>query len=202
MGQGTRCPALPGCYHGACRSVQAGPYGCARPPAVRVGRRRVDWPRRLAALTLADRDAYKQPAPPPDKAANVSDDADPIFQPNPFIQPGLAVRIMDLSGANGSEPVETVTGFLTLEHANAFARRYVRDSLERSRVAGLTPEEVMASWFAFGEDAEVAGAGEHAWTSATELADFAGNPVRDAEDRNWRALDPRRDADDAAEEEE
>ncbi len=126
---------------------------------------------------------------------------DPIFRPNPFLQAGLSVRIMDLSGANGSEPVETVTGFRTLEHANAFARRYVRDSLERSRTAGMTAEEVIASWFAFGEDAEVQGAGEQAWTSGTELADFAAQPVRDAEDRNWRALDPRRDEDDAEEEE-
>ncbi|MDB5374562.1 MAG: hypothetical protein JWP04_3204, partial [Belnapia sp.] len=52
---------------------------------------------------------------PPYGAAIVSDDEDPIFQPNPFIQAGLAVRLMDLSGANGSEPVETVTGFRTLE---------------------------------------------------------------------------------------
>ena len=49
---------------------------------------------------------------------------------------GYAVRIMDLSGGNGSEPVETIKGFRTLEHANGFARRYVRDSLERCRVAG------------------------------------------------------------------
>jgi len=65
----------------------------------------------------------------------------------------------------------------------------------------MTPDEVIASWFAFGEDAEVQGAGEQAWTSATELADFAAQPVRDAEDRNWRALDPRRDEDEADEEE-
>jgi len=52
---------------------------------------------------------------------------------------GYAVRIMDLSGGNGADPVETIRGFRTLEHANAFARRYVRDSLERCRVSGMTP---------------------------------------------------------------
>ena len=105
---------------------------------------------------------------------------------------GYAVRIMDLSGGNGSDPVETIRGFQTLEHANAFARRYVRDSLERCRTAGMSPEEVIAAWFAFGEDAEVLGGGaEDAWRSAAELPDFAARPVRDAEDRNWRALDPR-----------
>jgi len=117
-------------------------------------------------------------------------------------QGGFAVRIMDLSGANGSDPVETVRGFRTLEHANAFARRYVRDSLERCRVAGMTPEDVMAAWFAFGEDAEVAGGAEEAWRSAAELGEFARRPVYDAEDRNWRVLDPRREEDEAGDEEE
>jgi hypothetical protein len=107
---------------------------------------------------------------------------------------GFAVRIMDLSGGNGSDPVETIRGFRTLEHANAFARRYVRDSLERCRTAGMRPDEVVAAWFAFGEDAEVLGAAGEGWRSATELSDFAARPARDAEDRNWRALDPRRDA--------
>ena len=106
---------------------------------------------------------------------------------------GYEVRILDLSGGNGADPVETIRGFATLEHANAFARRYVRDSLERCRTRGMTPDQVMQAWFAFGEDAEVIGGAEQAWTSATELGDFAARPARDAEDRNWRALDPRRD---------
>ena len=115
---------------------------------------------------------------------------------------GLEVRILDLSGANGSDPVEVVRGFRSLEHANAFARRYVRDSLDRCRARGARPDAVLAAWFAFGEDAEVAGGGDQAWKSATELHDFANQPARDAEERNWRALDPRRDEDDDAEEDE
>ncbi len=114
---------------------------------------------------------------------------------------GYAVRILDLSGGNGSDPVETIRGFQTLEHANAFARRYVRDSLERCRGAGMTPSDVVSAWFAFGEDAEVVGGAEQAWRSASELNDFAGRPPADAEDRYWRALDPRQDEDDAEEEE-
>ncbi|WP_135467428.1 hypothetical protein [Crenalkalicoccus roseus] len=109
---------------------------------------------------------------------------------------------MDLSGGNGAEPVETIRGFRTLEHANAFARRYVRDSVERCRAAGMSAEAVIAAWFAFGEDAEVVGAGGEGWHSAAELSDFAARPVRDAEERNWRVLDPRRDEDGEAEEEE
>ncbi|MBC4017523.1 hypothetical protein [Siccirubricoccus deserti] len=114
---------------------------------------------------------------------------------------GYAVRIMDLSGGNGADPVEVIRGFGTLEHANAFARRYVRDSIERCRTSGMAPEEVLAAWFAFGEDAEVMGGAEHAWHSAAELNDFVARPALDPEDRSWRALDPRRD-EDAAEEEE
>jgi hypothetical protein len=124
------------------------------------------------------------------------------FDTGLFGQPGgFTVRIMDLSGGNGSDPVETIRGFRTLEHANAFARRYVRDSMERCRTAGMKAEEVISAWFAFGEDAEVLGASADAWRSAAELSDFAARPVRDAEERNWRALDPRRDADGADEEE-
>ncbi len=115
---------------------------------------------------------------------------------------GLEVRILDLSGANGSDPVEVVRGFRSVDHANAFARRYVRDSLDRCRARGAKAEAVLAAWFAFGEDAEVAGGGDQAWRSATELNAFADRRAEDPEDRNWRALDPRRDADDEDEEEE
>ncbi len=127
-------------------------------------------------------------------------DDDPIFAPQLAAPPGLAVRILDLSGANGSDPVEIVQGFLGIEHANAFARRYVRDSLERCRAAGMAADEVLEAWFAFGEDAEVAGAGDQAWKSATELHAFAESPLRDAEERNWRVLDPRRGDDEDEEE--
>jgi hypothetical protein len=129
------------------------------------------------------------------------DDEDPIFSPELAAPPGLAVRILDLSGANGSDPLEVVRGFLSVAQANAFARRYVRDSLDRCRAAGMAPEEVLEAWFAFGEDAEVAGAGDQGWKSATELHAFAEAAASDREERNWRALDPRREEDEEAEEE-
>jgi hypothetical protein len=114
---------------------------------------------------------------------------------------GIEVRIMDLSGGNGSEPVEVVRGFTSLAHANAFARRRVRDSVEVCRAPGMSPQQVRDAWFAFGEDAEVTGAAEGAWQSASEIADFAARAPRDAEDRNWRVLDPRRDTDEDEEDE-
>jgi hypothetical protein len=104
---------------------------------------------------------------------------------------GWRVRILDLSGGAQDNVVEEVDGFETLMQANAFARRYVRDSVERCRVPGMTAKEVLEAWFAFGEDAEIIDSGEHGWRSATELGDFVDNPAG-SEDRDWRALDPRR----------
>jgi hypothetical protein len=130
-------------------------------------------------------------------------DEDPIFAKQVLGQvEGLEVRIMDMSGANGSEPVEVVRGFGTIAHANAFARRYVRDSVDICRASGMDAKAVMEAWGTFGEDAEVVGAGDEAWRSATELADFAARRATDREERNWRIIDPRRDADDEEAEEE
>ncbi|MCQ4160604.1 hypothetical protein NON00_11765 [Roseomonas sp. GC11] len=125
------------------------------------------------------------------------------FDTTIFAPPGgFSVRIRDLSGGNGPEPVETIRGFQTLAQANAFARRYVRDSIERCRAPRLTPDEVLAAWFAFGEDAEVVGeAGGQGWSSGTEIRDFAARPVKDREERNWRVLDPRRQDNDDQEDE-
>src|SRR4051812_4094355 len=107
---------------------------------------------------------------------------------------GWRVRILDLSGGAEGSVVEEVAGFPTLMQANAFARRYVRDSVELCRAPGATTRDVLDAWFAYGEDAEVMDAGENAWRSATELSDFVDRPAA-AEDRDWRALDPRRDED-------
>ncbi len=115
----------------------------------------------------------------------------------------FSVTIKDLSGGNGAEPVETVSGFETLAHANAFARRYVRDSIERCRTRCMDAEAVLAAWFAFGEDAEVIGAeGGAGWSSGAEVRDFAAKKVTDTEERNWRSIDPRRLVEDADEDDE
>jgi hypothetical protein len=105
---------------------------------------------------------------------------------------GWRVRILDLSGGAQDNITEEVGGFDTLMHANAFARRYVRDSVERCRVPGMSSKDLLEAWFAFGEDAVVIDAGEGGWKSATELGDFVDN-LATQEDRDWRSLDPRRD---------
>lgn len=104
---------------------------------------------------------------------------------------GYRVRILDLSGGAEDNITEEIGGFPTLMQANAFARAYVRDSIERCRTPGLTPDDILKLWFDFGEDAEVLEAGDEAWRSATELADFAARPAT-GEECNWRAFDPRR----------
>ena len=104
---------------------------------------------------------------------------------------GWRVRILDMSGGAEDNIVEDVKGFPTLMQANAFARAYVRDSMELCRAAGLAPRDIMAVWFAYGEDAVVLDASEDGWRSANELGAFAETPAR-AEERDWRTLDPRR----------
>jgi hypothetical protein len=115
------------------------------------------------------------------------------------------VRIRDLTGGAEDGIVEEVKGFLSLDEANEFARRYVRDSVELCRAPGLSPREVVEAWFAFGEDAEVLEAAmdvaigtapvidaeNGGWSSEGEVAFFAEEPAME-EERDWRALDPRR----------
>jgi hypothetical protein len=117
----------------------------------------------------------------------MSDNIGDLFAP----EGGWRVRIHDLSAASDDNVVEEVGGFPTLMHANSFARRYVRDSVERCRAAGMNPKQVLEAWFAYGEDAEVLDAGDGGWRSANELGDFADRPGGE-EERDWRALDPRR----------
>lgn len=114
---------------------------------------------------------------------------------------GWRVRILDLSGGAEDNIVEEIGGFPTLMQANAFARRYVRDSVELCRGAGMSTKDVLEAWFAFGEDALVVDAEEGGWRSATELGDFVDSRAG-TEERDWRALDPRRDEldDDGSEE--
>ncbi len=103
------------------------------------------------------------------------------------------VRILDLSGGAEDNIVEEIGPFDTIDDANLFARRYVRDSVERCRARGMDAKAVLDAWFAFGEDAIVPEAGEQGWRSAAELGDFAARTASRA-DRDWRSLDPRGDA--------
>ncbi len=68
----------------------------------------------------------------------------------------------------------------------------------------MSTKDVLDTWFAFGEDAEVLDAvtmntADAGWRSGTELGDFVDRPAG-AEERDWRALDPRRIGEDADDE--
>ncbi|ACI50226.1 conserved hypothetical protein [Gluconacetobacter diazotrophicus PA1 5] len=120
-------------------------------------------------------------------------DTPPPFEPTEptASETGWRVRILDLSGGAEEGIVEDIGGFLDLAHANAFARAYVRDSIERCRVAGAAPREVLQAWMSFGEDAEILDAGDDGWRSANELDDFTAHAATPME-RDWRTIDPRR----------
>jgi hypothetical protein len=107
------------------------------------------------------------------------------------------VRILDLSGGAEDNVVEEIGPFSDIEEANLFARRYVRDSVERCRASGMDSRAVLDAWFAFGEDAIVPDSGELGWSSAAELHDFAARKASHR-DRDWRSLDPRGRAEEEA----
>jgi len=108
---------------------------------------------------------------------------------------GWVVQIIDLSAPADDNVTEEVKGFVTLMQANEFARRYVRDSLELCRLAGLSAADIVASWMNFGEDAVVKDAGEGGFKSVPEIGNWAKFKCS-AEDRDWRVLDPRKLASD------
>lgn len=129
--------------------------------------------------------------PPPDpRSRTLSGEEPPEGDPADAPASGWRVRILDLSGGAEEGITEEIAGFADLEHANAFARAYVRDNVERCRSPGADARAVMEVWLQFGEDALVVDAGEDGWRSATEIAGFAEHRAR-RPDRDWRALDPR-----------
>lgn len=103
---------------------------------------------------------------------------------------GWVVRIIDLSADPDDNLLDQVKGFPSLMQAVEFARRYVRDSLERCRLPGAEPAEVVAAWMEFGEDAIVEGS-ETSFQSSAEVGNWS-RVIGDDESRDWRSLDPRR----------
>ena len=95
-----------------------------------------------------------------------------------------SVLIIDMS--YDAEKDFVVEGFPTVELANEFARRWVRDSVEELRGSHQTDEEVRRMWHAFGEDASVIG-GEPHYAGSHELDYFIAHPAT-AEERDWRAI--------------
>ncbi len=124
----------------------------------------------------------------PHRPMNPDDPVTTLFAP----PGGFRVRITDHSAPPDDALVEEITGFPTLAHANEFARRYVRASIESCRAPGLDAEDVLTAWLRFGEDATVPDAEPQGFHGADVASLFASEPAA-AEACNWRALDPRND---------
>ena len=100
------------------------------------------------------------------------------------VSEGYSVLIIDMT--YDSEKDFVISGFPTVELANEFARRWVRDSVEELRAAGQTREELRRMWHAFGEDASVLG-GEPHYAGSHELDFFIDHPA-DAAERDWQEV--------------
>jgi hypothetical protein len=79
-----------------------------------------------------------------------------------------------------------IKGFPTVQLANEFARRWVRDSVEELRGLNQTKDEVRRLWHMFGEDASVVG-GEPNYAGSHELDYFIEHPAT-REERDWQAI--------------
>ncbi|HEY0098686.1 MAG TPA: hypothetical protein VGB76_06995 [Pyrinomonadaceae bacterium] len=97
---------------------------------------------------------------------------------------GYSVLIIDMSYDEAKNFV--MEGFPTVELANEFARRWVRDSVEELRGLNRTREEVRRLWHTFGEDASVLGGQPH-YAGSHELDYFIEHPAT-ATERDWRAI--------------
>lgn len=95
-----------------------------------------------------------------------------------------AVLIIDMS--YDAEKDFVISGFPTLELANEFARRWVRDSLEELRQPAQTREELRRAWHMFGDDASVLGSEPH-YAGSHDLDYFIEHPAT-AGERNWQEI--------------
>ena len=98
-----------------------------------------------------------------------------------IVSEGYSVLIIDMTYDREKDFV--YSGFPTVELANEFARRWVRDSVEELRAANQTREELRRMWFTFGEDASVL-SGEPHYAGSHELEFFIDHPANAAE-RDW-----------------
>jgi hypothetical protein len=97
---------------------------------------------------------------------------------------GYSVLIIDMS--YDPEKNFVVEGFPTVELANEFARRRVRNSVEELREPNQTNGDLRRLWHMFGEDAAVGG-GEPHYAGSHELDYFIEHPAT-GEERDWRAI--------------
>jgi hypothetical protein len=101
------------------------------------------------------------------------------------VSEGYSVLVIDMT--YDPEKHFVIAGFPTVDLANEFARRRVRDSVEELRAANQTREELRRMWHTFGEDASVLG-GEPHYAGYHELDFFIDHPATAAE-RDWKEIE-------------
>ncbi len=85
-----------------------------------------------------------------------------------------SVLIIDMAHYDAEEE-QTIGGFQTFEAAKAYARRFVRRSVEDLRAPHQSAEELRRLWHVFGEDALVVG-GEERYAGSHDLDYFIKHP--------------------------
>ncbi len=87
---------------------------------------------------------------------------------------GYHVLIIDMAHYD-DESEELVGGFETFEAAKAYARHFVRRSVEDLRAQNQSAEDLRRLWYRFGEVAVVVG-GEERYAGSHDLDYFIDNP--------------------------
>ena len=87
---------------------------------------------------------------------------------------GCRVLIIDMARYDAEEE-QSVGGFETFEAAKAYARHFVRRSVEDLRAPNQSAEDLHRLWHRFGEDAVVVG-GEERYAGSHDLSYFIEHP--------------------------
>ena len=101
-----------------------------------------------------------------------------------------SVVILDMFHYQDPEHEYEINGFSSLDHAQEYARRRVRDSLEDFRDQGKSDDEIGGDGYQFGEDAVVIGGN---YAGASELEFFIQHPAT-TEERDWQSIEPNEEA--------
>lgn len=95
-----------------------------------------------------------------------------------------AVIVCDLFHAHAPDHETLVEGFPTQDVAVEYARRRTWSSVEQFREPGLSPEQVLARWRAFGEDCRVVGPEGVLYVASSEMDRFLAEPLPPHQ-RDW-----------------
>jgi hypothetical protein len=94
------------------------------------------------------------------------------------------VVIREMSKHDSPESEWTVARFPTVELAEEFARRWLRDSLEELRAQNQTTEELKKQWTLFGDDVVIPEVG---FVASKNIELYIANPAT-VQERDWKTL--------------